>query len=54
MAIDGAEVDDRSALRRLRSTALLVALVITLGLIGAATLGIFLVVVTSLIDRALG
>ncbi|MEO7430333.1 MAG: hypothetical protein ABIY48_13230 [Acidimicrobiales bacterium] len=40
--------------RRLRSTALLAALVVVLGALTAASLGVLLVVGVSVIDHALG
>ena len=48
------EQDDISRGQRLRSAVLLAALVAALGVVAAATLGVLVVGLTSLIDQALG
>lgn len=48
------EQDSTSWARRLRSSVLLVVLVALLGLLAAATVGVLVVALTSLVDSALG
>jgi ABC-type amino acid transport system permease subunit len=48
------EQDDTTRGRRLRSAILLTALVAALGVLAAATLGVLVVGLTSLVDQALG
>lgn len=48
------EQDETSWVRRVRSAVLLAALIGVLGVITAATLGVLVVTLTSLIDQALG
>lgn len=54
MAVETTEGDEISTLHRLRSTALLVALVVALGAVGAAIVGVLIVSTVSLLNRALG
>jgi hypothetical protein len=48
------EHEGTSWARRVRSAVLLLLLVVTLGLVAAATLGVSAVALTSLLDQALG
>ncbi len=48
------EHEGTSLARRVRSAVLLVLLVVTIGLVAAATVGVTAVALTSLLDQALG
>lgn len=54
MARETSEDDGVSTLHRLRSTALLVVLVVGLGAVSAAIVGVLIVSVISLLNHALG
>lgn len=54
MATDTSGDGGISVLRRLRSTTLLVALVVALGALSAAIIGVLIVSLVSLLDHALG
>lgn len=54
MATDSTEVDEGALLRRARSAGLLVAMLLVLGVLTATVLGMLVVALATLLNRALG